>query len=211
MRSIAWSASPSVLGRPSRLRTTNPSRTVSRRRSACSSVLVMGIVRRVRPFGVVVTPLHARRGTDRAGAPVCRGRAPPAGLNLTDHLDEAVADVERALVALRSADLLGEGQTFRLEYPIAVAREGHLIVGYLDFVSATVHETAVIDFKTDVAPRGNIAERYPRGCSGARCSTSARPASTTIRASRHPSGSSRRSRTTPWRRAWRLTAARRSA
>jgi hypothetical protein len=42
---------------------TNPSRTVCIRRSACSSVLVMGIVRRVRPFGGVVLPRQVCRLT----------------------------------------------------------------------------------------------------------------------------------------------------
>jgi hypothetical protein len=41
---FAW---PSVFCEPSRLWTTNPSRTTSSRRGACASVLVIGIVRRV--------------------------------------------------------------------------------------------------------------------------------------------------------------------
>src|SRR4029078_5082961 len=46
----------SVFALPSRFRTTKPSRIVSKARSAFSSAAVIGIVRLVRPFGVVGSP-----------------------------------------------------------------------------------------------------------------------------------------------------------
>lgn len=82
-------------------------------------------------------------------------------VGLADHLGEAIADVERTLVALRDAALVGHGRTVRLEYPIAVARAGQLITGYLDLISAAAHETVVIDFKTDQPASTEVRETYP--------------------------------------------------
>ncbi len=82
---------------------------------------------------------------------------------LSEHLDEAAADVGRAVDALRGAQLVGGQRTTRLEYPIAAARDGIVVVGYLDFVSATTDEIVVIDFKTDRCPQGvdDVMNAFP--------------------------------------------------
>jgi ATP-dependent exoDNAse (exonuclease V) beta subunit len=82
-------------------------------------------------------------------------------VGLVNHLDEAIADVERAVLALRQADLIGTGRAVRLEYPIVVSRNGALVNGYVDFVSATEAESVVIDFKTDAPAGAGSLAAYP--------------------------------------------------
>lgn len=94
--------------------------------------------------------------------PTSRAVATAAAIvGLADHLDDAIADVDRALATLREAALVGDNRTIRLEYPIAVARDGHLVTGYLDLVSATADEIVVIDFKTDQATSIDVLAAYP--------------------------------------------------
>ncbi len=82
-------------------------------------------------------------------------------VGLAVHLDDAVADVDRAVEALRAAQLVGEQCTIRLEYPIAAARDGLVLTGYLDLVSATGDELAVIDFKTDQPSGDDVLATHP--------------------------------------------------
>ncbi len=81
-------------------------------------------------------------------------------VGLRDHLDDAIADVERAISALRGSNLVGDGRTVRVEYPVAAARDGYLVTGYLDLVSASADEIVVIDFKTD-QPATDVQASYP--------------------------------------------------
>ncbi|MDQ3341051.1 MAG: UvrD-helicase domain-containing protein [Myxococcota bacterium] len=81
-------------------------------------------------------------------------------LDLTEHREDAVKDVERAVASLVESNLVGGGCTTRLEYPIAVARDGQLVVGYIDFLSAFEANIVVIDFKTDQAV-ADALESYP--------------------------------------------------
>jgi ATP-dependent exoDNAse (exonuclease V) beta subunit len=76
---------------------------------------------------------------------------------LTEHLDDAVADVERAIMALRDAEILGDAATVRVEYPIAFARDGGLVSGYIDLLAATAAGLVVVDFKTDAPPAAGAA------------------------------------------------------
>lgn len=78
---------------------------------------------------------------------------------LAEHFDEAIADVERAIAALRTAGLLGGNRAIRLEYPVATVRDGQLVTGYADFVSAASDETVVVDFKSDHA--SSVADINP--------------------------------------------------
>ncbi len=75
-------------------------------------------------------------------------------IGLSDHVGEATADVERAVNALHSVDLLDSDRTIRLEYPVAVAHDGMLVSGYVDLVSAIPGDLVVIDFKTDTWDAG---------------------------------------------------------
>jgi len=81
---------------------------------------------------------------------------------LVDHQEEACADVERAIGAIRSAGLLGEGMTLRVEYPLAGAVEGTLLSGYADLVAMGGGEIVVLDFKTDAPPEDPVHDTLPR-------------------------------------------------
>jgi ATP-dependent helicase/nuclease subunit A len=82
---------------------------------------------------------------------------------LTTQHGEAIADVSRALEALKAEGIEGPGgSALRIEYPIAGAwGEGRLLSGFIDLVAVTADRVVVIDFKTDVPPEGAIEEAYP--------------------------------------------------
>jgi ATP-dependent helicase/nuclease subunit A len=91
---------------------------------------------------------------------------------LDHHLDEALADVERALATLQSEKLLPEhGRKIALEYPIVGSSPGgeHMLLGIIDFVSVDTGVVDVIDFKTDRAPGGDVAETHAGYVRQARC------------------------------------------
>ncbi|OGK85255.1 MAG: hypothetical protein A2X53_12805 [Candidatus Rokubacteria bacterium GWA2_70_23] len=77
---------------------------------------------------------------------------------LAEHLDEAAADVIRALGALSAEGITGPvGPTLQVEYPVAGAgAAGLLLSGYIDLVEATTDHVRVIDFKTDAPPEGGV-------------------------------------------------------
>lgn len=99
----------------------------------------------------------------RSAADAVRRAARATALDAALH-PEAIADVERALDALRAAGLLDAGIVRRFEYPVGALvpdGDGHaLAFGYIDFVAATEPMT-VIDFKTDRAPEGDAASALP--------------------------------------------------
>ncbi len=82
---------------------------------------------------------------------------------LTEHLNEAVADVSRALTALGAEGLLRPiGPHLQVEYPVAGVRPGgQLLSGYIDLVGAVEGRLHVIDFKTDAPPAGPVEHAYP--------------------------------------------------
>jgi ATP-dependent helicase/nuclease subunit A len=82
---------------------------------------------------------------------------------LAEHLDDAVADVARALDGLRAEGLLRPlGAGFQLEYPVAGApKAGELLSGYIDLVGVTDGRIDVVDFKTDTPPEGPVEQTYP--------------------------------------------------
>ncbi|HEU4382133.1 MAG TPA: UvrD-helicase domain-containing protein [Anaeromyxobacteraceae bacterium] len=85
-----------------------------------------------------------------------------AAVGLGHRHAEAAEDVARALAALEKAGLRRPpGPELRLEYPVALAREGRLLAGYLDLVAAEGGSLAVVDFKTDAPPAGDVAETHP--------------------------------------------------
>ncbi len=81
---------------------------------------------------------------------------------LDEHRDEAVADVERALAALRGAGIDSTTGTIVAEYPlVSTPGDGTLLTGYIDLLHETADSVSVIDFKTD-ATRPHATERdYP--------------------------------------------------
>ncbi len=83
--------------------------------------------------------------------------------HLTTHLDEAAADVIRAIEAIREAGLAREaGATLEVEYPIAAAQPGGILLsGYIDFVRVDDSRLDVLDFKTDSPPAGPVERDYP--------------------------------------------------
>ncbi len=97
------------------------------------------------------------------------GLAPPAAVGrasaatgLADHGAEAAEDVARALAALEKAGLRrAPGPDLQLEYPVAQARDGRLLVGYVDLLGADARGLAVVDFKTDAPPTGDVAASHP--------------------------------------------------
>jgi ATP-dependent exoDNAse (exonuclease V) beta subunit len=83
---------------------------------------------------------------------------------LTEHLEEAVADAERALDALRAADLARPPATdLQLEYPVVGPwTDGQLASGYIDLVAVEDGRVDVIDFKTDTPPNASMEQTYPK-------------------------------------------------
>ena len=81
---------------------------------------------------------------------------------LAEHGAEAAEDVARALAALGKAGLRRTpGPDLRLEYPVAQARDGRLLVGYVDLLAADGGGLVVVDFKTDAPPSGDVAATHP--------------------------------------------------
>jgi ATP-dependent exoDNAse (exonuclease V) beta subunit len=84
-----------------------------------------------------------------------------AATGLAEHGAEAAEDVARALAALEKAGLRrAPGPDLQLEYPVAQARNGRLLVGYVDLLAADKRGLAVIDFKTDAPPAGDVAATH---------------------------------------------------
>jgi ATP-dependent helicase/nuclease subunit A len=99
----------------------------------------------------------ALRGDAVTGAVAAAARR--AGLDV--NLDEAVADVCRALEALRALGIVPGMQGVRLEYPLAgVSPEGELVAGYADLVTRVDDALLVLDFKTGQPPEGAPPDEY---------------------------------------------------
>ncbi|HEX9137808.1 MAG TPA: PD-(D/E)XK nuclease family protein, partial [Nitrospirota bacterium] len=68
----------------------------------------------------------------------------------SDHLDEAIGDVERAIKTLQKIGILGDGFHMQAEYPVVKADgKGHLLVGSVDLVALSPKEVWIIDYKTN--------------------------------------------------------------
>ena len=83
---------------------------------------------------------------------------------LAEHLDEAVAGVDRALEALRATSLVRPSVAdLQLEYPVAGQwTDGQLASGYIDLVAVENDRIDIIDFKTDTPPTGLVEQTYPK-------------------------------------------------
>jgi ATP-dependent helicase/nuclease subunit A len=81
---------------------------------------------------------------------------------LAEHRAEAVADVTQALESLDREGLRRPpGGDLRLEYPVAAAGRGTLLLGYLDLLAVRGDEIVVLDFKTDAPPTGDVQVTHP--------------------------------------------------
>jgi ATP-dependent helicase/nuclease subunit A len=90
-------------------------------------------------------------------------RRAAARTGLEEHLEDAAADVGRAMEALRAEGLAGApGPDLQIEYPVAGHWQGELLIaGYIDLVGAKAGHIDLIDFKTDAPPEGPVEETYP--------------------------------------------------
>ena len=71
---------------------------------------------------------------------------------LSEHLEAAAADVERALGALEREGLTSNlCQAMHLEYPVVGRAGDDMLVGYIDLLLATTDGLVVVDFKTDAS------------------------------------------------------------
>jgi ATP-dependent exoDNAse (exonuclease V) beta subunit len=97
----------------------------------------------------VAIPEAVRRAAVRAG--------------LTEHVDEAVRDVGRAMATLFEHGLVPEkGAEVWVEYPVAGLRpDGQLVAGYVDLVAVAGGHVHVVDFKTDAVTAGPVEVAYP--------------------------------------------------
>jgi ATP-dependent exoDNAse (exonuclease V) beta subunit len=112
-------------------------------------------------FGETV---HAAIGRGLAGnSPLDAVRLVAGRTGLTEHLDAAAADVERALAVLQREGLSeAPGPRLRLEYPLAAPDgKGSLLIGYADLVAVRDGRALILDFKTDRPPHGAVENTHP--------------------------------------------------
>ncbi len=100
---------------------------------------------------------------DPALGPAEAVRRAATRVGLSEHLDEAVADVGRAWQALQAEGLArSPGADLQVEYPVAAPWPGgSLLMGYVDLVGAAADRLDVLDFKTDAPPVGPVEAAYP--------------------------------------------------
>jgi len=87
-----------------------------------------------------------------------------AEVELPDHLEDAAADVQRALDTLRQLGISSEPAiSMRTEYPLTMRRRGgKLLSGIIDLLVVGTDVAFVIDFKTDMPQPGTLAAGYPQ-------------------------------------------------
>jgi ATP-dependent helicase/nuclease subunit A len=84
-------------------------------------------------------------------------------VGLGEHLEDAEADVLRAVEALRPLGVGRQGTTVTTEYPLAMAwNDGKLLTGFVDLLLLTDDSALVIDFKTDTPVAGPVRAAYPK-------------------------------------------------
>jgi ATP-dependent helicase/nuclease subunit A len=98
---------------------------------------------------------------ERTPAEAVAGAAKSTGL--TEQLQEAVADVERALQALAASGMRGVvGREVFVEYPLAGGTTaGKLVGGYADLIHVGAEEIRIVDFKTDAADPDATGATFP--------------------------------------------------
>jgi ATP-dependent helicase/nuclease subunit A len=77
-------------------------------------------------------------------------------------VEEAGADVGRALGALKAEGLLEDDVELRCEYPVVgKGADGYMLVGVIDLIAVKGDETWIVDFKTDQPPTGDVEDELP--------------------------------------------------
>jgi len=114
-------------------------------------------------FGTTVHHAISSLLGDPSLSPVEAVNAVATRIGLTEHLEEAAADVTRALRALRAEGLVRPlGADLRLGYPLAAPwQDGALLMGYADLIGATADRLDVVDVKTDTPPPDAVEKTYP--------------------------------------------------
>jgi ATP-dependent helicase/nuclease subunit A len=114
-------------------------------------------------FGSVVHEAIGLLLREPALGPAEAVRRAATRVGLSERLDEAMADVGRAWQALQAEGLARPpGDDLQIEYPVAAPwRDGTLLMGYVDLVSAAADRLDVLDFKTDAPPVGSVEAAYP--------------------------------------------------
>jgi ATP-dependent helicase/nuclease subunit A len=114
-------------------------------------------------FGAAVHQAIGSLLRDPALSPPEAIRRAAASAGLSEHLDEAVADVGRAWQRLRAEGLARRpGPDLQLEYPVAAPwGDGTLLTGYVDLIAAGADTLHLLDFKTDTPPSGPVEAAYP--------------------------------------------------
>ena len=98
---------------------------------------------------------------DLALVPAAAVARAAAATGLSEHRAEAAEDVDRALAALARAGLRrSPGPDLQLEYPVALGAEGKLVQGYVDLLGIRGGRFAVVDFKTDAPPAGDLLQTH---------------------------------------------------
>jgi ATP-dependent helicase/nuclease subunit A len=112
-------------------------------------------------FGEAVHRAVGLALADAALEPAAAVARAAAAAGLDHHLAEAAADVARALAALEREGLRRPpGPDLRLEYPVARLEGSALVGGYVDLLAVTDGRAAVVDFKTDAPPEGDVAASH---------------------------------------------------
>ncbi len=109
------------------------------------------LVHRALELVQVVAGLDAGRAVELAAA--------EAGVD--EHRDEAIADVERALAALRAIGIEPGASTCAAEVPVVGSRSGERVGGYVDLVHRDGDVMTLLDYKTDAPRDGAVAVAYP--------------------------------------------------
>jgi ATP-dependent helicase/nuclease subunit A len=115
-----------------------------------------------RVFGDTVHAALGHALRDAALGPAAAVARAAAATGLAEHLAEAADDVARALAALEASGLRRPpGPDLQVEYPIALASGEKLVQGYVDLLGARAGRLAVVDFKTDAPPAGDVRDTHP--------------------------------------------------
>ena len=90
-------------------------------------------------------------------------RACAAFHGLTEHVDDAIADVQRGVDALEKAGLCGASVVkLHPEFSVSAPRgKEQLVVGIIDLAVETKDGLWLVDFKTDPAPKRPVNDQYP--------------------------------------------------
>jgi ATP-dependent helicase/nuclease subunit A len=164
----AWGAARADAGAP-RLAPTSVTAEAHREDAAGAGAEEEGVAgarpRRESRFGPVFgDTVHRAIGLALARPALSPAEAVAAAARATglpERRDEAEEDVARALAGLEREGLRRPpGPDLRLEYPVALGEGERLVQGYVDLLGTAGGRLAVVDFKTDAPPAGDVRETH---------------------------------------------------